>query len=175
MQFSLKTLMLVVLAAALICGIFFGLPVEISAIVLWVITALLPAIFIPWIVYGRGYGRAFAIGCTTSGMCIPVINLILLTFITDRNPIVVYMVSESAEGEWARQLLPFAIGYVWMACSGLISIAVRWLLLERPQPVALTETPAQETRAQEAPTPQPYLILHGRATAAPLERTNLDR
>ena len=75
MRFTLKTLFVAILVSALICCVLFALPARLTLIVLSSLFFLAPPILIAGIVYGRGYGRAFSIGCVSAGGCLPIVYL----------------------------------------------------------------------------------------------------
>jgi hypothetical protein len=75
MQYSLKSLFLATAGVAVFFAVACTLPDLISITLMMYITLILPGATIAMIVYGRGYVRAFAIGCVAS----PVGPAILLT------------------------------------------------------------------------------------------------
>ena len=69
MRFSLKTLMAATSVTAVLCALFFALPGWLAVLILGSIGVFTPPALIAGIVYGRGFGRAFSIGCITAGGC----------------------------------------------------------------------------------------------------------
>jgi hypothetical protein len=67
MQFRLKSLFALVFFVAVACGVLVALPDWLSCIVLGVVALVSPAAIVAGIVYGRGWRRAFAVGCLASG------------------------------------------------------------------------------------------------------------
>jgi hypothetical protein len=62
-QYNLRTLMLVMVGVCVLTWLFFVLPGEIGVVVLWSGLFLAPSAVVSGILYFRGYGQAFAIGC----------------------------------------------------------------------------------------------------------------
>ena len=83
MRFTLKTLFAAVSVSALVCCIFFALPGWLSLSILGMLWFLAPSMLIAGIVYGRGYGRAFSIGCVSAGGCLPLVYLYGLAIVAN--------------------------------------------------------------------------------------------
>jgi hypothetical protein len=62
MQFGIRTLLVLTLLAAVACGVFFAAPIVLGMLLLMIATLALAAVLVAGTVYGRGGGRAFAIG-----------------------------------------------------------------------------------------------------------------
>lgn len=152
MSFSLKTLFIAVTVAAILLAIFFALPAEISTFVCTLISVVAPAGFVSWIVYGRGYGRAFAIGCTAaSAILLFSTSLgILLTMslaglgasegsaMVPTIPVYQVQISPASEGKSGLGSVlmvlvesPFPLGFSLVLLSGGLSVLVRWLTLRQ--------------------------------------------
>jgi hypothetical protein len=150
MTFRLKTLFIAVTVAAILLAIFFALPLEISVLVCGMISVIAPAGFVSWIVYGRGYGRAFAIGCTAaSAIMLFSMGLEALLLIQS---IQTLAVAAGTVGDWspfgaisrddadnagvfAILFTPFPLGYSLVLLSGGLSVLVRWLTLRERCPL----------------------------------------
>ncbi len=68
MQFHIRTLLVVMVAVSLLCGLVFAAPPIVCIPVLCTILWICPAVWINGIVYGRGAGRAFFIGGLMAGL-----------------------------------------------------------------------------------------------------------
>src|SRR4051794_1674131 len=75
MRFSLKLIFIVVTIVALACGAMFSFPPRLSLLTLMALTAMMHAGCIAWIIWGRCYQRAFAIGFTTSIFAAMTLNI----------------------------------------------------------------------------------------------------
>ena len=164
MQFTLKTLMAAVLVTALLCGVFFALPGWLSVLVLLFFWAMAPPALITGIVYGRGYGRAFSIGCVSTGGCVPLIWIY-------GSMIAVSLLGEGSidldDETTATAKIAFGVLFVLVGLSGLIGMAVRWL--------SLRMAPQEQSVATA-----PYSVLQSRVTVVDEDQpekspTRLDR
>lgn len=127
MRFTLKTMMVAVLVAALLCCIFFTLPGPLAIAVLGFFWLFAPPALIAGIVYGRGYGRAFSIGCVSAGGCMPLFWMYLWIIVAfGGGDLAVSLDEESAAG------IKIGLGILFMfaGLSGLASMTVRWLSLK---------------------------------------------
>ncbi|MEQ8791844.1 MAG: hypothetical protein RIC55_36645 [Pirellulaceae bacterium] len=143
MSFHLKTLFIAVTVTAILLGIFFALPLNISQFVCGAISVMAPAGFVAWIVYGRGYGRAFAIGCTSaSAVLLFSLGLGTLLFVQTMqfgaasigSPLVVIGEipdAEAAINRWAILFTPYPLAFGLVVVSGGLSVLVRWLSLRQ--------------------------------------------
>jgi hypothetical protein len=113
------------------------------------------------IVYGRGYGRAFSIGCVSAGGCLPLIYIYGVMAIL------------SSGGDWSGSVgddstlmikIAFAVFTVLVGLSGLAAMAVRWFSLPVKKK-AIKQTPS---------SPPEYSVLHGRVTAIQMESTPVE-
>lgn len=146
MRFRLKTLFIVVTVAALFSAIFFALPTTIGTFVCAIISVVAPPGFVSWIVYGRGYGRAFAIGCTAaSAILLFSMGLGMFLFVPWMSTAGVYGVegmfmplysvdppvdtSDSPTFMFATLFTPYPLGFGLVLLSGGLSALVRWLAL----------------------------------------------
>jgi hypothetical protein len=155
-RFSLKTLLATVSVAAVVCCVFFALPYWLSFIILGLFWFLVPPALIAAIVYCRGYGRAFAIGCVSAGGCLPIVYLYLLVSLfssidlpTDDNGAMVVKIALAAFS-------------VVVGLSGLTGVGVRWLSLRS----------AKNAEAPRKPLPAEYSVLQGRVSTVPVESTS---
>jgi len=161
MRFTLKTLFAVVSVAALICCVFFALPGWLSLTVLGLLAFLAPPVFIAGIVYGRGYGRAFCIGCVCAGGGLPLIyeyagmcglEIVLVDFEATDNDRVLSM------------QIAFGVVSVLIGLSGLAAVGVRWLCLRQNRT-------ASESQSL---SPAEYSFLHGRVSTIQMESTPVE-
>lgn len=154
MRFTLKTLLTTILVAAILCCVFFTLPALAAIAILGMLWLLAPPAIIAGIVYGRGYGRAFCIGCVSTGGIIPVAwmyaSMMLFSVISELNSLAV-------DAETAMYLkLGFAATMVLMGLSGLIAMAVRY--------ASIRLAGQAELRAGQTAVPPEYSVLHRRVT-----------
>ena len=157
-RFSMRTMMWTVTAAAVVCAVFFALPVVISMFILTGILLLLPPILIAGIVYGRGYGRAFCIGVVCTGGAMPIIMLYAGIAIMQ----IFGEISTFGADESLAVKIYFAVGYAFMAISGFLAVATRWVCVRanaKPEPKVETPTPFEKLPAV---TPEEYSVLHSR-------------
>ena len=147
MTFTLKTLFIAVTVAAILLAIFFALPLTISMFVCGAISVVAPPGFVSWIVYGRGYGRAFAIGCTAaSAVMLFSMGLSTVLFIPWMSGadaiegmfVPVYSLDppvDPAQGptvvSFAAMFTPYPLGFSLVLLSGGLSVLVRWLTLRQ--------------------------------------------
>lgn len=160
MRFTLKTLFAAVFVSALICGIFFALPGWLSLCVLGLMWFLAPSVLIAGIVYGRGYGRAFSIGCVSAGGCLPLVYMYGVAIVAsgwdgvmsvDDNGVLIMKVA-------------VALFSVFIGLCGLAGMAVRWLSLRMNG----------NGNAKEPSSPKDYSLLHGRVATVQMESTPVE-
>jgi hypothetical protein len=157
-RFTLKTLLAAVSVAAVVCCVFFAMPFWLSLGILALFWFMAPAALIAGIVYGRGYGRAFSIGCVSAGGCVPIIYLyyayaILLSGLDS---------IDLSDGEGAAGIkLAFAAFFILVGLSGLTSMGVRWLSLRWQRKAEPPRPPARPE----------YSVLQGRVTTIQMEST----
>jgi hypothetical protein len=127
MQFSLRSLMGLVLASAALCGVFFAAPALVALPILAAAAFLLPAVVVTTLVYSRGAGKAFALGCLSVGA----------PFALYLNYVGVMLVAAGefdwgeitdGEAQWAYKLF-FAAYFAALCLPGLTSLAVRRMIL----------------------------------------------
>lgn len=70
MQFSLRTLMLVMLVVAVLCAVLFTFPGWLTGRVMATVTSLLPSLLVIAAVYGDGERRVFALGAATTYLAV---------------------------------------------------------------------------------------------------------
>jgi hypothetical protein len=159
-QFTIRTLLAVILAVAVLCCVFFTLPNWLSLIVLAVLSfAVFPAALVSGVIYGRAFGRAFSIGALTPLACFAIsmlgyATLGLLSVVGD-------LVDNVGNVDNSELLVPIkiSVGILWAAAAtaGFASVAVRWLCLRsairdlnRP-PSGMRVEPTIRRRMGEAP------------------------
>ena len=154
MRFTLKTMMAAMLVAAVLCCVFFSLPGWLAIAVLGFFWLLAPPALIAGIVYGRGYGRAFSIGCVSAGGCMPFLWMYSVIIVgIGGADLGVSLNDESAAGI----KIAFGLLFVLAGLSGLTSMGVRWMSLRM---AARKESPSS--------TPE-YSVLQSRVTTIPSE------
>jgi hypothetical protein len=98
------------------------------------------------IVYGRGYVRAFCIGCVAAGGVVPMLYFYMLATVLGSFEIVIL------DDEYTGIKFLYAVLTAAVAAAGLVSMGVRWLSLRHTRP---------KTTAKK-PQPPTYMALHGR-------------
>jgi hypothetical protein len=131
-QFSIRTLLIVTTACAVIVWVLFAPPHAVGFLMMLAICFVLPPIVLAGIVYQRNYWRAFFIGAApwTAALCL------WLSFL---------LIDSLEDGDWIE--LPFiraddAIELKLMAgpplgiicASGLAAVAIRWWAIRRRAP-----------------------------------------
>lgn len=165
MQFSLKTLMAVVAAVAVVCGVFFGIPDIACFIVSAVVILLIPPALIAGIVYGRGSGRAFSIGALAAGGCLPLITLYLGVYLFQG----MWELWDSPDIEDAIVFkITLAIYFGLVGLSGVVSLVIRSVSIR------LQRVESKNTVATEIDTHLSNKVLHGRVTTERLVTSNAD-
>ena len=161
MRFTLKTLLMTFSVAAVLCCIFFTLPPILAIPLLGLVWLLVPPALIAGIVYGRGYGRAFSIGCMATGGIFPVMWLYACVAFVSALGNVNELIADSTTSVYVK--LTFGATCLLMGLSGLTSMTVRWLSLRMaaPQPVA-APTPSL--------TPANYSVLQRRVSMLSAKR-----
>ena len=94
MQFSLKTLMIVMLTVAVFCAIRFSLPYALSSLAFQIATLLIPAVLLTIVIHGSEEQRTFAVGALATyvalllltvrnwpGVTSPFVNLLFSVFV----------------------------------------------------------------------------------------------
>jgi len=156
-RFTLKTLFVAVSAAALICCVFFALPGWLAVAILAFLWFLAPPVLIAGIVYGRGYARAFFIGCVSAGGCLPMVYLYVFAAIWAE-----WDWFDRADNETALTAkIAVAVFSFLVSLSGLAAMSVRWLFLRL----------YGKTGEHQASTPKEYSLLHGRVATIQMEST----
>ncbi|MDP6556227.1 MAG: hypothetical protein QGG71_16280 [Pirellulaceae bacterium] len=158
MRFSLKTMLTTISVAAVFCCIFFTLPSIVAIPLLGLIWMLAPPALIAGIVYGRGYGRAFSIGCVATGGVLPIIWLYSTMAFAGAFADLTSLTVDKETAIYVK--LSFGATFVLMGMSGLTSMAVRWLSLRLAE---------QQPGPAPAPiqSPADYAVLQRRVTTLP--------
>lgn len=157
MQFSLKTVLGVIAVAAVACAILFVLPNRLSYCALFFVTLVLPGGTLGLIVYGRGYARAFGIGCAASpiawalGALVP---LYLVGFMQDFEALAI-LGADDAKAPYIKGC--FVVFHLLNGSCGLLAVGVRWWTLR-------ADSPPKKPAALRAGvlTDKPYVVLHDR-------------
>jgi len=163
MRFTLKTLIAAISFAAVLCCIFFTLPAILVIPLLVLMWMMIPPALIAGIVYGRGYGRAFSIGCIACGGIFPVMwiyaSMTMASLVTDWSNITI----DNEVGIYLK--VAFGASCILMGLSGLSSMTVRWLSLKF-SPAAVQAMPNR--------LPEEYSVIHRRLTTLPANPTHTD-
>lgn len=158
MRFSLKTLLATVCVTSVVCGIFFALPYWASLCILVLFWFLVPPTLIAGIVYGRGYGRAFCIGCISTGGCVPLLYMYMVAIMFSGLDVLDELDAESAAGI----KIAFAAATILVGISGFASVCVRWLSLR---------CSSEDTPRSSKPASKEYSVLQGRVTTMKMTST----
>lgn len=155
MRFTMKTMMVATIVASVICAIFFALPGWLSVCMIGLFWLFAPPVLIAGLVYGRGYGRAFCVGCVSTGGCLPILYLYLLMAMFSG-----FEVFEAIADEETAAFVKIYSGviFVLIGMSGLLAMSVRWFSLRM----------AKSTQ-QASGIAAPYTVIHGRVSAGTLE------
>jgi hypothetical protein len=142
MRFSLRALMMLTLLAAVVCGAFFALPGIWSVMVLGAVVTVLPGALISGVCFGRGYARAFSIGCLAVAWAPALYHLYIVVMLAAEGSDFVDIAENMEE---ARALkIAYAVVFSLISLSGLLSVGVRWLIAPSGDPAS---SPAEPLRS----------------------------
>jgi hypothetical protein len=131
-RFSLRSLLAATGAAAVLCTVFFWLPIGWSVVSLMVLALMLLSASAAGIAFASGYARAFAIGYAVAGMWIVATLGIYLAivFMEDAGRITWFSPpdAELEQRVFVLKLL-FAGYFATNFVGGLVSMGIRWLCL----------------------------------------------
>ncbi|HEX5102266.1 MAG TPA: hypothetical protein VFV87_00540 [Pirellulaceae bacterium] len=164
MQFHLRTLFVVTFAVALLCGVVFAAPPIVCLPVLCAMLWIGPAIWINGIIYGRGAWRPFFIGGVIVGLgphlgALYYSYMLVVSLFSDVGELSDWFGSEARVANMitaAILLGPGALAFL----GGLTGVATYWLLL-----------PPKNERSPKPLAADEYLVVSGRLTTAPVERS----
>jgi hypothetical protein len=162
MQFHLRTLLAVMFAVSLLCGLVFASPPIVCLPVLCTLLWIGPAIWINGIIYGRGAWRPFFIGGVIVGLG-PHLGALYYSYMVIASVFDGGSVSEwfNAESRFTNMITaaillgPGVIAFL----GGITGVATYWLLL-----------PPKHERSQRPLAADEYLVVSGRLTTAPVEK-----
>jgi len=167
MQFNIRTLLALMVAASVLCGVIFAAPPIVATPILIGLLWISPSLWINGIIYGRGAWRPFFIGGTIAGL---VPHLASLYFS-------VMAVAALFEGDGWTELFEanerFPNLYVaatflapgpFSLLGGLVGVWTWWMF----QPARAQSATMQPTI--ESPKVDEYVIVSGRLTTTPVER-----
>jgi len=132
-QFSIKTLLAVTLAAAVVCGVFFALPDSMTVAGIHLLYALSLPISIAGLVYGKRVVRAFFMGCLVFVSPVAVMFLSEVYEAVTFNP-GDFLFNDSSPEEIVVARVEYILLYVYAMLFGLSSAAVYWWLRPRSDP-----------------------------------------
>jgi hypothetical protein len=162
MQFHLRTLLVVMFAVSVLCGLVFASPPIVCIPVLCALLWIGPAIWINGIIYGRGAWRPFFIGGVIVGLG-PHLGALYYSFM-----IAASLFEGDSIGEWFQMqgrltnVITAAILLgpgLFAFFGGLAGVATYWLLL-----------PPKHERTAKPLAADEYLVVSGRLTTAPVEQ-----
>ena len=167
MQFHIRTLLIVMVAVSLLCGLVFAAPPIVCLPVLIMILWVCPAVWLNGIVYGRGAWQAFFIGGFIAGLAPHLgalyysVNIVGSFFVTNTWDELWDELLEVAETPYAN--LQFAVPLLapglFAFLGGITGAVTYWMLQPSANP-----SPEGPLAADE------YLIVSGRLTTTPVER-----
>jgi len=162
MQFHIRTLLIVMVAVSLLCGLVFAAPPVVCLPVLCMILWICPAVWLNGIVYGRGAWRPFFIGGFIAGV-VPHLAALYYSYI-----VVATLFGGGAiedlgiiDGPFRNVItaaLLLAPG-LFAFLGGITGAATYWIL-----------QPPKNERAAKMPAADEYLIVSGRLTTSPVPR-----
>jgi hypothetical protein len=163
MQFHLRTLLVVMFAVSLLCGLVFASPPIVCLPVLCMLLWIGPAIWINGIIYGRGAWRPFFIGGVITGLG-PHLGALYYSFMVIASLFDGGSISDLWDADapfvnliYSAILLgPGVLAFL----GGFAGAATYWMLL-----------PSKKERAAGPLASDEYLVVSGRLTTAPVERT----
>ena len=120
MQFSLKTLLIVVTLVAVLCGIAFALPHLVGAIVLGLSLLFAPALLVSGAVYIRGNWQAFCVG----GATISIFSMPVMYLNYSFHPI---YSGSSEDDAFIEMKVTMAVLWGLICFSGLLGIGMRYI------------------------------------------------
>jgi len=159
MQFHIRSLLVVMVAVSVLCGVMFAAPPIVATPILLGLLWISPALWINGIVYARGGWRPFFIGGTMAGL-VPHCASLYAT--------VVVVVQLLDGGDWSRW---FEVGDDWpnmyisltflapgpfAILGGLVGVWTWWMFRERPARPAISSLDGE------------YVVVSGRMTRSPV-------
>lgn len=162
MQFHIRTLLALMVAVSLLCGLVFAAPPVVCIPVLCAILWVSPAVWVNGIVFGRGAWRAFFLGGLLAGL-VPHLGALYFSFMIVGGLFDGGSLGDFLEGDGPFPNLYVAIGWlvpgVFAFLGGISGAVTCWLL-----------QPAKGERAAKSPPEGEYLIVSGRLTTSPVPR-----
>ena len=167
MQFNIRALLGLMVAASVFCGIVFAAPPIVATPILVGILWISPSLWINGIIYGRGPWRPFFIGGTIAGL-VPHLGALYYS---------VMVAAELLDGSgWAELLATndrlsnlyvaaiFLFPGVFALLGGLVGVWTWWMFQPAKAQAATTQP------GMESPKVDEYVIVSGRLTTTPVER-----
>ena len=161
MQFHLRSLLLVMVAVSLLCGLVFAAPPIVAIPILCTILWVCPALWINGIIYGRGAWRPFFIGGLMAGIA-PHMGALYYSIVIWVQVLEGNSLAELLQADASANLLNAAIllgSGVFALLGGIVGACVYW-----------TFQPSKAERAAASPVTSDYVVVSGRLTTTPVER-----
>jgi len=139
LQFSLRTVLVVMTIAALLCGALFAAPAIVGFLLTGFVLTAMPLVLTIMLIYGRGYLRTFAIGALFPGVIVMLYSYAAFASVLDD-------LDDALETSWEAGLtmvIYTAFAAFVLALYGGTAMLVRWFI-ERPrreQPVPAQAEP----------------------------------
>jgi len=128
MKFSLRTLFLMTLAMAFYLALVFAITAPVRLVAVATLTFLTWPAVMTGIIYDRGYGRTFWIGC--SGTAIIPFLYIAYCFFQYPGELLIHPHDLRSSFSDEQIAYPLVGCHGLILLSGLTAVAVRWLLIE---------------------------------------------
>jgi len=123
-QFSLRSLLWLTTAVAVVCAVMFQMPDALAIPILMFVTMAMVPVLVTVLIYGRGYQRTFAIGAIFPP------GLLLLAF----TPLARFLGEMPMRMDRSDSVgLRVFFGVLWISspAMGLLCVGTRWLLEKR--------------------------------------------
>jgi hypothetical protein len=163
MQFRIRTLLWIMLAVSLLCGVLFATPSIVAVPIMCFVLYVCPAFWVNGIIYARGAWRPFFIGGLVAGIG-PHLGALYLSAMTIGSVVDSGSLDDlvGSGNPWANLA---SAGMLWFSgpfavAGGLIGMWVYWMC-----------QPALKPRAGSHPlASDEYVVVSGRLTTLPAER-----
>ena len=144
MRFSIRSLLAVMLAAGVCCGVLFAFPHWLGALLLCLASFFLPPLLVAGIVYCRGMGRAFSIGWMSAeaGLFVLISPYMLMAGFAGAAEI---DFSDVDNEGWLAVKVCLVVLWLYGIASGFAAAAVRGLAIRNRETAPARPAPVIET------------------------------
>lgn len=165
MQFHLRSLLLVMVAVSLLCGVVFAAPPIVALPILCTILWVCPALWVNGIIYGREAWRPFFIGGLMAGLAPHMgalyYSIVVWATVLEGNSLAAILETGAAFENLLSAAILLAPG-LFAFLGGIVGVCVYW-----------TFQPPKVERAAESPVASDYVVVSGRLTTTPVERQQI--